>query len=382
MLTKAIQPLFLTLIVVMLSSCSSTGRLSGIEHNNQYVKRMDDPIKRYANLSHKAWPQIHLSKAYKRGDSSEELQLVRQRLAKLGDFRGRNSTGYLLDLPLENAIKHFQARHGLQADGVLGQSTVAALNVTPGERLKALQLSQRNWSKLPENSEAYVQVNIPSYELFVRKAGVNELKMNVVVGKKSWPTPTLQSEIKTMVLNPKWNVPRNIVEKEIVHKMAEDPNYLQEQGLIIRSSWDKDAEIIDPTTIAWEEYTGPKDLPYRISQAAGDSNALGQIKFIFPNDDQVYLHDTQAKSLFSLPSRSFSHGCIRLEKPLALMQTLANLSSDSHLEKAAVHLESRQTKYLPLKPIPIYITYMTAWVDDQGVVQFRKDIYNHFEQQV
>jgi murein L,D-transpeptidase YcbB/YkuD len=381
MLSKtAIQPLTLSLLVVLLSSCASTGRLSGIEHNNQFVKRMDAPISQYASLSNKPWPNIHLSKRYKPGEQSTELVLVRQRLRLLGDLQTQSRQADLYDEALINGIKRFQARHGLKADGVLGASTIKALNITPKARLRALKYSQRNWSKLPESNEPYVQVNIPSYELYVRQGQQNALKMNVVVGKKSWPTPVLNSEIKTMVLNPKWNVPRNIVEKEIVHKMVDVPNYLFEQGLQIHASWKKDAEIIDPTTIAWEDYVGPKDLPFRISQAAGERNALGQIKFIFPNDEQVYLHDTQAKSLFAHPKRSYSHGCIRLEKPLDLMQTLANLSSESHLEKAAVHLESQQTRYLPVKPIPIYITYMTAWVDEQGVVQFRPDIYGHFQE--
>ena len=377
---KSIFSLIVVSISVLLTSCSSNYRLAGIENNNQYVQRLDKPIARYASLRGKQWPEIVTHTSLKQGDVAPEVQEVRARLVLLGDMRhSRDIHAELFDDALKDGVSRFQARHGLKADGVLGKSTIKALNVSPSERLRSLQLSQVKWSKLPSGNAPYIQVNIPSYELSLREGTEERLKMRVVVGQKNWPTPELTSQIKTMVLNPKWNVPRNIVEKEIVHKMVEDENYLAEQGLQIYENWKDDAAIIDPKSIDWTEYTGSKDLPYRLSQAAGDKNALGQIKFIFPNDEQIYLHDTQATSLFALPKRNFSHGCIRLESPLDLMNALSQYSSETHLEKAASHLQSGQTRYLPIEPMPLYITYATAWVDDKGVLNFREDIYGHHQ---
>lgn len=371
--------LFLAITLSLLSACSTNYRLAGIENNNQYVQRLDKPMQQYANLSKQPWPMIEISGRLEKGETATAVPKIRQRLALLGDLpKYQHKDNLLFDESLENGIKQFQFRHGLKADGVLGQSTLKALNVSPANRLKELQHSQLRWSKLPNQQSPYIQVNIPSYELNLREGQQSRLKMRVVVGQKSWPTPELSSEIRTMVLNPKWNVPRNIVEKEIVHKMVEDENYLTEQGLQVLSSWKNDAEVIDPATINWADYTGEKDLPFRLSQAAGDKNALGQIKFIFPNDEQVYLHDTQATSLFSLPKRNFSHGCIRLESPLDLMNALSKYSSDTHLDKAINYLQSGQTKYLPINPVPLYITYMTAWVDENGKVHFREDIYERY----
>jgi murein L,D-transpeptidase YcbB/YkuD len=342
------------------------------------VRRLHSALPRYQQLATQAWPQIAYQGRLEPGDQSNVIPVIRARLMKLGDMP---DTGYsesqYYGPHLAQAVMRFQKRHGLEASATIGPQTMAALNVPPGKRLAELVDSMQRWAKMPTVSgEKYVHVNIPSYDLNVMDGTRSLIDMRVVVGLPSWPTPEITSEIKTIVLNPSWNVPRNITEREIVHHMVKNPNYLTENELKIYKDWRK-KETIDPATIDWQEYAGSKDLPYLISQDPGRTNALGDVKFLFPNEHSVYLHDTQAKGLFARDQRAFSHGCIRLQNPLLLYNYLVAEDGTIDMGSAENHRVSGNTKYLALKKkMPLYITYMTAWVDDYGQLQFRKDIYN------
>lgn len=379
--------LSLLCVSVLLVSCAQTPSYNRADYqriaansNNPQVQRLARTMPKYEKLAQQSWPPIYIdTPALRPGQSNPSVPQIRQRLAALGDlyYSSDAPTNTYYDPALVRAVKHFQWRHGLKQDGVIAENTLAELNVTPQQRLNALYVSMQRWAELPSTPEdEYIQVNIPSYNLAVVENNQTVLDMNVVVGKPSWPTPTLHSKVVSVVLNPSWNVPSRITEKEIVHEMVKNPNYLAENNIKVYQSWKKGSPEVDPQTINWAEYAGDKKLPYRLSQSPGDDNALGKIKFLFPNSHDVYLHDTQAKQLFDLPERSFSHGCIRLQKPMELFGYILQKNPKLDVDDAITQLQTTNTKHLSLsKQIPIYITYITAQVDNYGNVKFYRDIY-------
>ncbi|MDF1654318.1 MAG: L,D-transpeptidase family protein [Coxiellaceae bacterium] len=385
MARKIVITLFLFIFSITLTGCATRGLQSNKEYkqlakssSNPQVRKIYAVLPRYERLAQHTWPQIPYHNAIRPGKQSNQIPAIKQRLQLLGDLHHNNkdvNTSYSPQVVM--AIKRFQGRHGIDTTGVIGKQTIEALNITPYQRITQLLDSMKRWAKIPSlPNDQYIHVNVPSYQLNVVKDKQSVLSMRVVVGQPKWPTPELTSSLKTIVVNPAWNVPRNITEREIVHAVAKDPNYLVENDLTVYKNWQKDT-VIDPALIDWQQYTGKKDLPYLLSQDPGEKNALGMVKFIFPNEHDVYLHDTQAKSLFSRDQRNFSHGCVRLEKPLMLYQYLISQNSEASQQKASIAMQSGKTKHFRLKQeIPIYLTYITAWVDDQGHVEFAKDIYN------
>lgn len=373
-MNKSIWVIFSCLLI---SSCATLNHQYQEAHPQ--AQKVNLALKNYRQLANEPWPQIEIKTPLKPQSNNNQLPQLKHRLVLLKDWpkycQTQNTPFY--DNCLKNAIKHFQARHGLKADGVIGKNTLDELNLSPKIRLATLQESLSKWLQLPgKNAKAYLQVNIPSYDLKAINKGKTELKMRVVVGQANWPTPTLNSEIKTVVLNPGWNVPVNITEREIIHKILENPNYLEEHNLKIVANWNTNAPEINPATIDWRKYAGPKDLPYRLVQSPGKDSALGKIKFIFPNKEHVYLHDTPQKSSFDLTNRNLSHGCVRLQKPTELLNYLGATNANLSQNKIEPYLNSEKTKYIALnKNIPLHITYIRAWVDDNGQVQFRRDIY-------
>lgn len=376
---------FFWMLVLFLAGCASQRQFNTNSQYAHLVEKSSNPqvhrlyavLPRYERLAEQAWPTIPYVKAIKPGEEGTFIPAIRHRLMLLGDM---TDTGYSESTyygpQLVQGVEHFQSRHGLDVTGIIGRETIAALNISPRQRLAQLVDSMQRWAKLPSYpGDQYIQVNVPSYELQVIENNDPILSMKVVVGLPNWPTPELRSQVQTIVLNPAWNVPRNITEREIVQHMVKNPRYLEENDLTVYKDWHKDT-VIDPAMINWKAYAGKKDLPYLISQNPGDTNALGSVKFIFPNPHDVYLHDTQAKGLFSQSERAFSHGCVRLEEPQLLYQYLMENNPSVDSEKAEEARLSGKTKHVALsKSIPIYITYITAWIDSNGTVQFRKDIY-------
>lgn len=369
---------FFVITGLLLASCAS---ISTIDKNaHPQVHRLQNALQKYNHLAAQPETIIHIQTPLKMGESNRAIPALKKRLITLGDYSKTCSTehAYQFDICLHRAVRNFQSRHGLNSDGVLGNKTLQEINVPAQARVRAIQASMKKWAALPGvDAPPYIYINIPGYELKAMNKGATELAMRVVVGKPSWPTPEITSELKTVVLNPGWNVPVSITEKEIIHKIIENPNYLEEHNLRIIENWSKDAKEINPLSIDWKKYAGDKDLPYRLTQAPGGKNALGQIKFIFPNKEHIYLHDTPAKSLFNLSKRDLSHGCIRLQQPMRLLDYLSNTNPNLAANKVTNYLHSKKTKYLALNQnIPLYITYAPVWVDQHGKTQFRPDIYN------
>jgi murein L,D-transpeptidase YcbB/YkuD len=328
------------------------------------------------------WPQIQVPAPLKPGEKSGRVALIRRRMQISGDLPASGPADLPPEAPdvyddaLAAAIKRFQKRHGLAADGVIGRRTREALNTTAAQRILQIELNLERWRWLPRHlGERHIEVNTADFSLSVVEGADKVLAMRVVVGRPARRTPVFSTTMSYMVLNPYWNVPRTIAVKDILPKLAEGADYLVEQRFKVFAGWQEDAPEIDPRTIAWKDYN-ENYFPLTLRQEPGRNNALGRIKFIFPNKFAVYLHDTPQRSQFERVQRDFSSGCIRLENAPALANYL--LADDpfwtpGKLQEVFEHGQRRVVR-IP-KPIAVHLLYMTAWVDEEGILQFRKDIY-------
>ncbi len=318
------------------------------------------------------WPIIPDGPLLAQGHTHDRVPTLRLRLAASGDLLNLDTHKHF-DHEVAEGVRRFQQRHGLSVDGMVGPETLSTLNVSIETRIKQilLNLERRRW--LPEKlGNVYVAVNIPAFELTGYRDGQKELTMPVIVGKPMNQTPIFSDNIEYIVFNPYWNVPRSIVEEEILPKIEKDQEYLEKKNYEIVDAEDALVAIDQLTIENIQNYT------VRIRQRPGPTNALGLVKFMFPNDHAIYLHDTPADHLFDATQRDFSHGCIRVKRPSDLANFL--LKGTLSREEIVYRIESaaRQEEKLP-KPIPVYILYKTAWVADDGTLQFRNDIYGHDE---
>jgi L,D-transpeptidase YcbB len=323
------------------------------------------------------WPIIAGGKPLKKGITDTRIPELRKRLEISGHLpAGMNKSRDVFDQSLEEAVIKFQKMHGLQTDGIVGPVTLRALNVTAEGRARQIELSMERLRWISKRlGERYIIVNIADFTLKVIQGGNAVLSMKVIVGKPYWHTPVFSEKMTYLVLNPDWNVPHNIARQEIIPKIRSDAEYLKKQNLTVLSGWGQKSEEIDPGSVDWDS-AGASSFKYRFRQEPGPRNPLGRIKFMFPNQFDVYLHDTPGKHLFERNVRSFSHGCIRLEKPMELAEYL--LKNDPRWSRQRINseIDSGKTREIRLPdPIDVYIIYMTAWVDADGLLNFREDIY-------
>jgi L,D-transpeptidase YcbB len=285
------------------------------------------------------------------------------------------------DKDLKNAVITFQKSHGLFADGIVGLLTQKFLNISAEEKIETIRLNLERMRWLPRDlGQKYLIVNIPEFRLKMIEDNTIKLNMAVVVGERKHPTPIFSDKMSYIVLNPKWNIPESITKKEIIPKLMKDPNYLLSKGIDIYESWHPNSEKINTQDIIDAFILEDLDsIPtFRLTQSPSDTNPLGKMKFIFPNKHAVYLHDTPAKSLFNNARRAYSHGCIRLAKPQELLNTIALEDKNLNIEKIDEILKEPNEKAIGLsKKIPIHLVYLTSWVDEEGRLQFREDIYNY-----
>lgn len=318
------------------------------------------------------WPQLTLTPPLRLGASGPEVTLLRQRLAMSGDLASDAASDDLFDPELEAAVCRFQGRHGLEGDGVVGPQTLAVLNVPAAERARqlAVNLERRRW--LPRSfGERYLLINLPDFHLQLVQGGEPLLEMRAIVGRQLRPTPTFTGEMTYLVLNPYWEVPHRLAVLDHLPRIQKNRAYLKKNDFMVLAN----NRQVDPAAIDWQRL-GEKNFPYRLRQKPGRKNSLGRIKFIFPNPYAIYLHDTPMRELFQHEQRSFSSGCIRIEKPLELAQWLLSgtpLGTIAALDEALQSSVDR-TINLP-SPLPVHLIYLTAWVDADGTVNFRPDLY-------
>lgn len=338
-------------------------------------------LKRYRMIeANGGWSKVWIKKILKRGDSGVQVSDLRERLIASDDLvEDKKEDINIFDLALEQAVIGFQRRHGLNADGIVGPMTVEAINVPLESRIRQIEFNLERMRWTSRNlGHRYIIVNIAGFQLDVIENGSTIMSMDVIVGKPYWHTPVLSETMTYIVLNPSWNIPSSIAKEEILPAIQEDPDYLKKRNIKIFSDFSDNATEINPGTVRWFEMT-EDDFNYKLLQEPGPSNPLGKIKFIFPNKYNVYLHDTPGKGLFSKNIRSFSHGCIRIEKPLELAEYLLSNNHYSR-EKILSVIKDQKQQLIPLaEPVRIHLVYHTAWVDSQGTLQFRDDIYGRDE---
>ena len=288
----------------------------------------------------------------------------------------------IFDEDLKNAVISFQNKHGLFADGIVGGQTLRFLNVTAKRKVALIRLNLERMRWLPRNlGQKYLLVNIPEYKLRLYENNDIKLNMAVIVGDTKFPTPVFSDKMAYVVLNPNWNIPDSIAKNELIPKLLKDPNYLANNGIDIYAGWNGAVEKVDSKEVLDSAILQDETnlQTFRFSQNSSKANPLGKMKFMFPNKHSVYIHDTPGKSLFTYARRAFSHGCIRLSKPEELLSTIASEDKNLDITKANEILANAAItdKSIGLdKKIPIHIVYLTSWVDENGILQFRDDIYN------
>jgi murein L,D-transpeptidase YcbB/YkuD len=324
------------------------------EISGQYY-RLREQLKKYRALEQKEWSPIVLDLKktdIQNGDSDPEIAIIRNRLYLLGDLDS-DSKSNVYDANLGEGIDRYVNRNGLTPTTTLSEQLLSHLNISIARRMKTIIVNMERWRWFASpiaRDKRFVFINIPSYQLRYFENGKPLLESKVVVGKSVHKTVVFSAPMKYIVFSPYWNVPANIVKKEILPAIEKNSNYLSLHNM----EWNKGG----------------------IRQKPGPKNALGKVKFIFPNSNAIYLHDTPSKSLFDQEKRDFSHGCIRLEKPKELAQLI--LKNDLHWthEKIEKAMNSSIEKWYTLpQPIPVYIGYFTAWVTKEGNIHFYDDVY-------
>ena len=320
------------------------------------------------------WPTVADDPVLRIGDNDPRVSDIRKRLAATGrikDHGDLNST--LFDQALKNAVKGFQLRHRLGQDGIVGQQTIAALNVPVEHRINQLRtsLERLRWVN-QEAVDTMVVVNIAGFRAFYFKDGVLEWETRAQVGKHYRQTPVFRGDIAYLEFNPTWTIPPGILRNDTLPAIKRDPNYLASKNIRVI---DNKGTIVDPATVNWNKYK--TSVPYTLRQDPGPNNALGTVKFIFPNKHFVFMHDTPHPELFSHKERSFSSGCIRIQDPLKMAELVLNDPVKYNRSALEDVVNSRETQRIrPSPKMPVIIVYLTASVNADGKVRFYKDIYN------
>jgi L,D-transpeptidase YcbB len=326
------------------------------------------------------WPAVPLGETLKPGMSDARIPALRARLAVTEGVSAEAPAGAetLYGDELVAAVQSFQARHGLDIDGAVGNQTIFALNVPVEDRIQELVIAMERWRWMPPDlGNDHLIVNIAGFDLRLVRSGELADKMAVVVGKPYSRTPVFSDAVRTIEINPYWNLPTGIAIKEELPKLKSNPSGLASLGYeAVRGS-----QVLPVNAVDWRQY-GPGNFPFQLRQRPGPKNALGKVKFLFPNQFNVYLHDTPAQSLFERSERAFSHGCIRLSRPLDLAAEVLSGEDGWNRDRIDQTVASGKRTVIGLTtPLPIHITYLTAWVDN-GRANFRNDIYKQDEKLV
>ncbi len=331
------------------------------------------------------WPRVSFNGVLKPGESHDVVPFLRERLRITGDYsRCHSNEENRYDNCLKDAVVHFQKRHGLEDEGIIGTKTIATLNVPIEKRIEQIRLNLDRIKWLNErNAKRHIIINIPAFTLFFEEDGALRLQMKVITGTRKNPTPVFSNTVRTIVLNPHWNVPKSIIQKEMIPKIFRNPHAMAKEKIEIYTGWGPDAKKVHASSVNWGKYRYSKTVPYRFAQTPGYHNALGKVKFLFPNEFSVYMHDTPTKRLFEQNVRAFSHGCIRLGEPIELLKTFSTFNDNVDFDKAQERLKSTRKEFLTLTDkVPVDVVYLTAYVDYDGVLQFRNDIYGYDEMQL
>ena len=348
--------------------------LATLGPQNHYYRQFQSGLKEYRSImASGGWPTVSSGAVLSVSSTGPRVTELRQRLRVTGDLDTPDpSNPEDFDEGLEAAVMHFQARHGIDADGKVGPGTLEELNIPVGTRINQFRasLERMRWvfRDLPAR---YLIVDVAGFSAYLMENGEKVWGTRVQVGKPYHATPVFKDTMRYIDFNPTWTIPPGILRKETLPRVRRDPEYLSRNNMSVVTTSGK---IVDPSTIDWAATT--KGFPYMIRQEPGDHCALGRVKFMFPNKYMVYLHDTPSKGLFSRTERAFSHGCIRTQNPFDLAEILL---ADQGWDRAKIDqvVASKKTTRVNLdNPITVMLLYWTAEVGDDGMVHFRKDVYN------
>lgn len=325
------------------------------------------------------WPRISAGPDLKSGNKGKRVEVLKNRLIKEGyDVSTRLAASDVFDNDTELAVCRFQEKHGLPQTGIVDEATLKALNTSAEERLSQIEVNLERWRWLPHDlGPRYAVVDAASFELFVVDRFETVLSMKIVVGMLTWQTPVFSSRITDIVINPYWYSPSRVLLKELINYIKADPNYLTNNKMKLMRGWGKEEIEVDVKTLDLDNIN-PKNLDFYLRQDPGPLNLLGRIKFSMPNRYTVYLHDTPYQSDFGQFTRTFSHGCIRIAKPVDFSLFLLQDPREWDAEKIAECIGREVEQTIPVKnPLAVHVFYGTAWPLEDGSVQFRPDLYEN-----
>ncbi|MBB3046471.1 murein L,D-transpeptidase YcbB/YkuD [Litorivivens lipolytica] len=338
--------------------------------------RLREALIRYEIIAREgAWSQVPPGPAMKPGERSSRIASLRERLIASGDLVDLDGDPDFYNDALLQAVKTFQRRANLEPDGIVGPSTLRKLNLSAAERVQQIKVNLERWRWLPDDlGHRHIRVNIADYRLETHEgAEVTEI-YDVVVGRPYRQTPVFSGSMSYLVLNPWWETPRKLARLDLLPKFQADPGIFTDMGYQIL---DTDGRPIDPGSVDWQSVSSSR-FPYRVRQSPGAKNALGRVKFMFPNEHQVYLHDTPSRDLFSKTRRDFSSGCIRVNDPLDLAVWVLQGSPGWGRKKIEDIVESgKETTVRLAQKVPVHLLYWTVVVNDEtGDIRFVEDIYD------
>ena len=367
------KPDLVQALVAAVQSNDLPGTMERVTPPQDEYRELQKALVRYRAIAAKGgWPSVPPNLRLKPGAQSAAMPALRQRLAMEGDLdpAQEKDPSHVFDTHLVEAVKRFEERHRITPDGILDADTARALNIRVEERIRTIALNLERWRWLPDKMPArYLLVNVPDFRLEAHENGKSVMGMRVVVGAPDNKTPIFADEMTHVVFSPYWNVPPGIASEETIPRAAGDPDFITRNNMEVISA---SGEVVDPYSVDWSNAKG-----LRIRQRPGSGNALGGVKFIFPNNFDVYLHDTNATKLFDRIERGLSHGCVRVEEPHKLAQYVLRDVPEWTPEAIDGAMKSGNEKHVKLKaPIPVYILYKTAWVHEGGV-RFLKDLYGY-----
>ncbi len=331
---------------------------------NPSFKKLNEYLQKYLSIkkTHPEWDSLRMPvNKLKLGDDNPFVSSIKERLAILGDMDSNDGTS-IFDETTEEGVKSYQARMGLGSDGVVGPAFVRSINTPIDTLIRKILINIERARWLPASvPETYVWVNIPEFKLYTYQDNAPLFDMRVIVGSSAHNTVIFSGNLKYIVFAPYWNVPMSIIKNEIIPGMDRDPDYLANHNMQVFGR-------------------NKSGAPVDVRQLPGPDNALGSVKFLFPNDYDIYLHDTPNHDLFTSSNRSLSHGCIRLSNPMLMAQFLLRNDSTNYSTPVIDSLmhKNKEETWVTIKPaVPVYLVYFTSWVDDNGKLNFRKDIYGH-----
>lgn len=322
------------------------------------------------------WPLIGEGITLRPGMRHADVALLRRRLAVEFPDLEMGSEGEHYDAGLEAAVRVFQQARGLDTDGLVGPVTRRALTLPVEDLVAQIKLNMERWRWLPRDlGERYLLVNVPAFELYLVDRGDTLLRMRAITGRTDRSSPSFASRLAKVVFNPSWTIPLVIAVEDLLPKQQKNPGFLASRNIRVLRHQGGEYVEVDAAAIDWRPYH-KDNFPFMLRQSPGPRNSLGRVKFVMPNRFDIYLHDTPAKALFQKSVRTLSSGCIRVQQPLRLASLLIEPQSDGNEEKFRRLIEQGETRVLePLGQIPVYLVYLTAWVEADGAVHFRDDVY-------